>query len=64
MMWVLIVVASSGTTAETVFDLSQCTQQFRARNVADVQEAYCLSAAGGDKVWIVKDGKSLDWCRQ
>jgi hypothetical protein len=58
MMWTLIILAAGGSTAATQSSLAQCQQSFQIANRQDVREAYCLSVTG-DKVYIIKDGKSL-----
>jgi len=55
-MWTLVIFAAGISTAETVPNLSMCQQQYLAANLSDVREAYCQSAAGNDRVYIVKDG--------
>jgi len=65
-MWILIIVLSDvplAIDAYTASNLAVCADTFHAQEqkFGEIKEAYCQSATSNDRVYLVKNGKSLEF---
>ena len=64
MMWMSTIITIAGAmSVSTATTLEQCEivliQQVDRMNAGSVRDAYCQSAISNDRVYVIKDGRTL-----